>query len=132
MAKRTRDAQYADRDLSSCIERQFLASTQDAKDLCYEYEQFSAHEVIEDDDSPAAIAPTRAEEEKFEQTIIAQAAAVAATSIADVPTTAQEIIHALLAHKLKRDLEQISSNVSIKELCGGKPAEPSDLRRTPN
>ncbi|KAL9609773.1 MAG: hypothetical protein Q9167_005485 [Letrouitia subvulpina] len=120
MAKRTRDAEYVEGDLSSCIDRRFLASTQDVKDLCYEYDQAQPSELVEEETSPVIVAPAAVEEESSKQTIVAQAAAVAATSIADVPTTAQEIVCALLAHKLKKEIEQILPQTTIKELCGGK------------
>lgn len=128
MAKRTRDAEYAEGDLSSCIDRRFLASTQDSKDLCYEYEQSQPLESVEEETPPVIVAPAAIEEESSKQTMVAQAAAVAATSIADVPTTAQEIVSALLAHKLKREIEQILPQTTIKELCGGESTKSPSLK----
>lgn len=44
---------------------------------------------------------------------------VAASTIADVPTTPIEIIRAIIATKVRKPLDQVDESRSIKELCGG-------------
>ncbi len=123
MAKRTRDSKFAIKDMAMSIDRQFLASTQDSKDLHYEYDPPGPqHEDPEEGASesgsgkvelPPVVANTAPPK------LSPQATAVAATSVADVPTSALEIVCALVAQKLKREIEQLQASSSIKELTGG-------------
>ncbi|KAJ2101023.1 fatty acid synthase alpha subunit Lsd1, partial [Coemansia sp. S142-1] len=43
-----------------------------------------------------------------------------AASLADVPLQALDVVHALVAHKIKRSLADVSTTKSIKSLVGGK------------
>lgn len=121
MAKRTRDSKFAARDISISIERRFLASTQDAKDLRYEYEQSASHpETSGEYDAPVVAESATVERATKPPLLNAQAAAVRIASIADVPTSAYQIVQALVAHKFKKEIEQVVPSRSIKELCGGE------------
>lgn len=131
MAKRTRDAKFAIKDMSISLERQFLASTQDTKDLRYEYdppvpELEDPEENISKSGSAELLSPP-AEATTAPPTLSTQAAAVAATSVAEVPTSAQEIVCALVAHKLKKEIEQLQSGSSVKELTGGESTPFADI-----
>ena len=124
MAKRTRDSKFAIKDMSMSVDRQFLASTQDSKDLQYEYDPPGPQvEDIEDDTpevGPPAVEPRPAVTNTAPPKLSPQAATVAATSVAEVPTSALEIVCALVAQKLKREIEQLQVSSSIKELTGGE------------
>lgn len=126
MAKRTRDSKFAIKDMARSIDRQFLASTQDFKDLYYEYDPAEPpHEDPGEDTSESGSAKAELSPivtSTAPPKLSAQATAVAATSVADVPTSALEIVCALVAQKLKRDVEQLQASSSIKELTGGESA----------
>ncbi len=126
MAKRTRDSKFAAMDLSRSLERQFLASTQDVRELRYEYNSAAPQAEAQTSEkgtsqpADAVVAPAAVKVATMAAAISPQAAAVAAASIADVPTSAQEIVRALVAHKLRKEIEQVLPSRSIKELSGGE------------
>jgi fatty acid synthase subunit alpha, fungi type len=136
MAKRTRDTKFAVKDMSMSIDRQFLASTQDFKDLQYEYDPPGPQpEDSEEDTSepgPTIVEAPPVVANTAPPKMSPQAAAVTATSVAEVPTSALEIVCALVAQKLKRDIEQLQASSSIKELTGGESAisQASSYRRS--
>ena len=104
--------------MSISIERQFLSSTQNTKDLFYEYES-SAVQPEASEERTASHTSLNAAQATAPPVLSPQATAVAAASIADVPTSAHEIVRALVAHKLKKEIEQVLLSKSIKELSGG-------------
>lgn len=108
-------------ELPLTSEVQFLASTQNRKELCYEYEATALQPDTSDEDQVAppvdATAPSRADPPPVS---ISHPVPVAAASIADVSVSGEEIVRALVAQKLKKPIEQILTSKSIKELSGGK------------
>jgi hypothetical protein len=107
----------AERPLDSRV--QFLASTQDTKELCYEYDMPASleEEVLEDKQQSLEASPPLLERKRNTQP--PSAASVTAVTIEDVPLSGEEIVRALVARKLKKPIAQISTSKSVKELCGG-------------
>ncbi|KAI7825086.1 acyl transferase domain-containing protein [Kickxella alabastrina] len=68
---------------------------------------------------PAAPAPVPATAEEA-QPASTEARADNTAAVAEVPLNALEVVHAIVAHKIKRKLEDVSVKRSIKELVGGK------------
>ena len=124
MAKKTRDTKYSKRDALLGLDRQFLASTQDVKQIQYQYAEVALPEPEESEElpSPPSSATFNPVAETMEHQLLAapQANAVAASSIADVPITSLEILKALIAYKLRKPVGQVPSTMSIKDLSAGK------------
>ena len=125
MAKKTRAAKYSKRDALLCFDRQFLASTQDAKQIHYQYaeEELPGPEEPEKLKTPPSSATSNPVAEIMEHRpldVAPQANAVAATSIADISLSSLEILKALIGYKLRKPVGQVASTKSIKDLSGGK------------
>lgn len=125
MARKTRDAKYHKRDTLLCLNRQFLASTQDVKEIQYQYAEKDLP-VPEESEGPENI-PSSASQNPVAETmehdplnLVPEANAVAATSIADVPITSLEVLKALVAYKLRKPVGQVLSARSIKDLSAGE------------
>lgn len=110
----------------ACAERpvdsrvQFLSSTQDTKELCYEYDMLASleEEAVEEAKEPALeVAPPLLELTR--NTSPQSSASVATVNIEDVPLSGEEIVRTLVARKLRKPIAQISTSKSTKELCGG-------------
>jgi fatty acid synthase subunit alpha, fungi type len=107
----------AERPVDSRV--QFLASTQDTKELCYEYDMpVSLEEEILEDKQPSLKASSPSLE-RIRNTPPPSAASVATVIIEDIPLSGEDIVRALVARKLKKPIAQISTSKSVKELCGG-------------
>jgi len=99
-----------------------LASTQDTKELCYEYDM----PIIQEDDISIEQPPldiSRDLTESVETPALPSStpivATVATVTVDEVPITGEEIIRTLVARKLKKPILQIETSKSVKELCGG-------------
>jgi len=124
MAKKTKDFKSSNGGLSNDIDLQYLASTKDTKELSYMYEpSFEALQPPYNSDALLTVMNDKASDSVEPQPLsqIAQVPIMkqAAASIADVPLTAEDILKALIAQKLGKEFEQISSEVSLKALTGG-------------
>ena len=122
MAKRTRDSKFLKQDRLLCSQRSFFATTRDTKQIRYHYETEDSVEPAEDSNHvPPPIAPPPPTQQIEEKPLPSspQATAVAASSVADVPTSALEIIRALVAYKLRKPMEQIPPKKTIKDLSAG-------------
>ena len=127
MAKKTRDGKHLKRDTLLCFNRQFLASTQDIKQIQYQYteDEISVPEESELPETPPNAAPRNPVAEVMEHQQLdmgPQANAIAATSIADVPMTSLEIAKSLIAYKLRKPVGEVASTRSIKDLSAGEQA----------
>ena len=127
MAKKTRDAKYLKRDTLLCLDRQFLASTQDVKQIQYQYAEEEPPMSEESErsrelPSSATVNPVAETMEHEPLDLAPQASAVAASSIADVPMTSLEVVKAVIAYKLRKPVGQVPSTKSIKDLSAGKRA----------
>ena len=124
MAQRTYESKVATGEISTDPELQFLASTKESKELCYEYEPMlpsvqvhEAESLSESSTIDVKSPPLLLEEPR---NLAKESLPLAAPSIADVPLSAGDIVQALVARKLCKKMEQISSSKSIKALSGGK------------
>ncbi|EME39096.1 fatty acid synthase-like protein [Dothistroma septosporum NZE10] len=102
----------------------FLASTQHSKDLCYEYdapEEVAVEEPVDETPAPET-APERPPLSRAKTAAVKpqETAAPTTATIADVPLSAEEIVRALVARKLKKPILSIPTSKSVKELCNGK------------
>ncbi|TPX39930.1 hypothetical protein SeMB42_g06180 [Synchytrium endobioticum] len=116
MAQRTLKTKYEAYDDAVTRRRVTLCTSKDAKDIYYDY--VDAPEEIATATTPAV--------ESVPVTSAATVAAVVAAApratgdVPDVNVTAQEIIHVLICHKLKKPLAEIPMSKAIKDLVGGK------------
>nr|BAB62032.1 fatty acid synthase alpha-subunit [Schizosaccharomyces pombe] len=123
MAKRTLKLKYENMDAALSINREVLCYSKDAREIYYNFEDEVADEPAE---APASTSSTPKVE-------TAAAAAPAATpapapaqtsapaaALPDEPPKALEVLHTLVAQKLKKSIEEVSPQKSIKDLVGGK------------
>lgn len=130
MARKTVDAKFANRDMARSIERRFLSSNSDSKEICYEYdassEELSYPTAMTGGQSPSSQATPEAKPTTIEIKTLAQPA-ITVEAISDVPVVAGDIIRSLVAQKLRKELQNISLDRSIKELTGGKSTLQNEL-----
>lgn len=125
MAQRTRDFKVGNGEISTDLELQFWASTKNSNELSYEYEPAisSVHTSDAEDASritPINVASSPLVTEQPQAPTKPASLPLAAASIADVPISAGDIIQALVARKLMKNIEQVSPGKSIKTLSGGE------------
>lgn len=102
------------------LDRSFLSSVQDVAQIRYQYKP-KAVEVAEDPEETYVPPVSNPVTDRMEHVQApAPAAAVAASSIADVPMPALQIILCLVAFKLRKAMDTISSRKSLKDLSSGK------------
>ena len=132
MAKQTADSKYADRDLARSIQRSFLSTKSEIKEIYYEYEP-AASEPSPDMSAPRTKPPSSpiplapAGTEQFPTASETPKLPTAGSNIQDVPVSAQEIVRSLIARKLNQGFEDISTVKSIKDLTGGKSTLQNEL-----
>lgn len=130
MAKQTAESKYAERDLARSIQRKFLSTQSDEKEIYYEYEPEddvpdttgSLEEHAKPPDPPVSAAT---EQPKTSPEVLPLSAAAA--QIPDTPILAIEIIRCIIAQKLNKDYDSISTTKSIKDLTGGKSTLQNEL-----
>jgi fatty acid synthase subunit alpha, fungi type len=118
MAQRTLKTKYEGYDQALGMQRQVLAYSKEGKEIYYNVDPPSpVEEEAPSTPAPAAVAPVAAA-----ATTPAPAAAPAgpAAQIADEPVKATDIVHTVVAQKLKKTLEEVSPGKAIKDLVGGK------------
>ncbi|PYI00540.1 putative 3-oxoacyl-synthase [Aspergillus sclerotiicarbonarius CBS 121057] len=128
MAQKTATAgPTARHDQANAVNRQFLSSASNLKDIYYEYDEPAepapappaTAQPAPPPATPAAPAPAPAP---------AQApAAAAAASVPDTPLTAGDLVLALTAQKLKKPFDQVPLDKSIRDLSGGKSTLQNEL-----
>ncbi|KAI7904710.1 fatty acid synthase [Cokeromyces recurvatus] len=121
MAARTLNLKYQAYDNALSNRRQNLSIAKDSKEIYYEFENAVEEEAAPAESTPAAPAATAA----APAAPVAVAAAPApsagpAAAISDVPVTATEVIHAVIAQKLKKTMDEVPLSKAIKDLVGGK------------
>lgn len=127
MATRTLKAKYESYDAALSLQRQVLCYSKDTKEIYY----------TPDPVEPAAAAPSETASEAPATSAAAPVAAAPvaaaaapsgpAASIEDAPVKAIEILHALVAQKLKKTLDQVPLAKSIKDLVGGKSTVQNEI-----
>lgn len=120
MAQKTmkRKIACAERPVDSSL--QLLASTQDLKELCYEYDLPASLEEDAGEDMKPSVEVPPPLLELTRTTSPQTSASVATVNIEEVPLSGEEIVRTLVARKLRKPIAQISTSKSTKELCGGR------------
>ncbi|KAM0249848.1 hypothetical protein ACHAQJ_008886 [Trichoderma viride] len=120
MAKRTLASKYEAYDAAKSVQRQILCYNKDAKEIYYDVdpveEEPEPAATISSSSPPAASAPAAAAP-------VAAAPAPGAgpaAQIPDQPVQAVDIVHTLVAQKLKKSLSDVPLSKAIKDLVGGK------------
>ncbi|KAL2913765.1 fatty acid synthase alpha subunit Lsd1 [Polyrhizophydium stewartii] len=122
MAARTLKIKYEAYDDAVTQKRMQLCTNKDRKEIYYDFEDAPAAEEA----APAASAPAAAPAAAAAAPVAAAAAPVAAAPaaaagpVADEPISAKEVLFVMIAHKLKKPLEDVAPTKSIKDLVGGK------------
>lgn len=123
MAKRTLKQKFEAYDAAKSIQRDVLCYSADAKSIYYDFEEPSPAPAA-DQDSTVKSAPTAATPATTEPTPVqvapASRPAGPAQTIPDEAVKAVDIVHALIAQKLKKPIDEIALSKPIKDLVGGK------------
>lgn len=123
MAKRTLASKYEAYDAAKSVQRQILCYNKDAKEIYYDVDP------VEEEPEPVASSSATPSSQPAAASAPAAAAPVAAAPAAgagpaaqvpDVPVQAVEIVHTLVAQKLKKSLADVPLSKAIKDLVGGK------------
>ncbi|KAF9311477.1 3-oxoacyl-[acyl-carrier-protein] synthase [Podila horticola] len=116
MAQRTLKFKYEAYDDALTFQRSTLCTSKDAKEIYYAMDN-----VESSSPAPAAAAPAS---KAAAPVVVAAPAPVAsagpAAAVADVPIKAVEILHVIVAQKVKKTLEEVPLSKAIKDLVGGK------------
>ena len=105
---------------------QLLASSLDAKKLCYEYDERKAPSVPQITlDVPTPELPRLANPPSIPQKPKVTPARAPKIVIDDVALSRVQIVQALVARKLKTPIAQLPTSKSIKELSGGMAMFPT-------
>nr|UWK20288.1 fatty acid synthase alpha subunit [Trichoderma rubi] len=123
MAKRTLASKYEAYDAAKSVQRQILCYNKDAKEIYYDVDP------VEEEPEPAAASSSTAPSSQAAASAPAAAAPVAAApapgagpaaQVPDQPVQAVDIVHALVAQKLKKSQAEVPLSKAIKDLVGGK------------
>lgn len=121
MARRTLAAKYESYDAALSLQRQILCYNKDVKEIYYDVEpQAEEVEAPAESSTPSQSSTTAVPA----QTAPAAASAPApsagpAAQIADEPVKAIDIVRALVAQKLKKQLLEVPLSMAIKDLVNG-------------
>lgn len=131
MATRTLKAKYESYDAALSLQRQVLCYSKDTKEIYYTPDPPAAEpeaaSAAASAAAPAAAAAAAAAAPVAAAAAPAAAAAGPAAAIEDAPVKALEILHALVAQKLKKTLDQVPLTKSIKDLVGGKSTVQNEI-----
>ncbi|KAG0241381.1 3-oxoacyl-[acyl-carrier-protein] synthase [Mortierella sp. GBA43] len=117
MAQRTLKFKYEAYDDALTFQRSTLCTSKDAKDIYY------ANDNVESSSPAPTPAAAPAPVAKAAPVVAAPApvaAAGPAAAVADAPIKAIEILHVLVAQKVKKTLDEVPLSKAIKDLVGGK------------
>ena len=118
MASRTLKSKYESYDAALSLQRQILCYSKDTKEIYYTPDPVEA--PVEETKVETSTAPNPAAMAVPAAPVPAAAPSGPAASVADAPVKAVEVLHALVAQKLKKTLDQIPLSKAIKDLVGGK------------
>ncbi|GME86510.1 unnamed protein product [[Candida] boidinii] len=130
MASRTIKAKYESYDAALSLQREILCYSKDQKEIYYTPDPA---DVAIPEETPAA-APAAASA-PAPVAVAAAAAPVAAApapsgpvaEVSDEPVKALLVLHTLVAHKLKKSLDEIPISKAIKDLVGGKSTVQNEI-----
>ncbi|ORZ20354.1 fatty acid synthase [Absidia repens] len=119
MATRTLNLKYQAYDDALSNRRQNLCIAKNSQEIYYEFEN------AEEEPVAAATTDSGASATPAVTTAAPVAAAPVATAgpaapVSDVPVTATEVIHVVIAQKLKKTVDEVPLSKAIKDLVGGK------------
>jgi len=125
MAQRTLKSKYEGYDQALGMQRQVLAYSKEGKEIYYNVDPPApVEEAAPTTPVPAATpapAPAAAAAAAAPAPVVAvPASAGPAAAVPDEPVKAVDIVHSVVAQKLKKQLEEISVGKAIKDLVGGK------------
>lgn len=124
MGQKTAQRQVASGEKSADSAIEFLASTQNTKELLYQYDAATPlEEEVAANKIPAHLTIT-SQQSSGQQVVNPVSISTAASSVNDVPLQSTDCVRALVARKLKKSVCEISNSLSIKELCGGRVDHP--------
>ncbi|KAK3901810.1 thiolase-like protein [Staphylotrichum tortipilum] len=109
---------------------EILASTTDTKALLFEYDP---PELVEETPATAPSLPVVKESVAEPAPSLQAAPRLPSTptarvpSVEDSPLSGIDVVHILVARKLKRSLAEVQTSKSIKDLCGGKSTLQNEL-----
>ena len=129
MAGKTIARKNSSEDKARLTTRQILSHSDDSKAIYYEYEEKDevtaprSAPTHSDSEStmktPATLVPNQSATVLPSANIATQATNVSVNSIEDVPLSARDVVLALIGHKLKRPLDEVSIHKSLRDLSGG-------------
>jgi hypothetical protein len=117
MAQRTLKAKYEGYDQALGLQRQVLAYSKEGREIYYNVDPPAP---VEEETAPTAAAPAAPSAPVSVAAAPAAAPSGPVAQVPDEPVKAVEIIHTVVAQKLKKTLEEISPSKAIKDLVGGK------------
>ncbi|KAL2038780.1 hypothetical protein N7G274_008538 [Stereocaulon virgatum] len=124
MAKRTLASKYEAYDAAKSVQRQILCYNKDAKEIYYDVDP-----VVEEEAAPASSGDAPAASSTSAPAPASSAPRAAAppppssgpaAAVDDAPVQAVDILRALIAQKLRKNLSEIPLSKAIKDLVGGK------------
>ncbi|KAK9781108.1 putative Fatty acid synthase alpha subunit hexA [Seiridium cardinale] len=127
MGQKTAQRQVSSGERSADATIQFLASTQSAKELLYQYDAVVSQEEEAMVEEPAAKVVVTSQQPSAKAGPQAVAVSTTTAAIPDAPLQSTDCIRILVARKLKKPIHEISASKSIKELCGGKSTLQNEL-----
>jgi fatty acid synthase subunit alpha, fungi type len=118
MAQRTLKSKYESYDQALGMQRQVLAYSKEGKEIYYNVDP---PPPVEEEVAPASSsAPAPAAATPAPAAAAPAASAGPVAQIPDEAVKAVDIVHTVVAQKLKKTLEEVSVSKAIKDLVGGK------------
>ncbi|KAJ3916064.1 fatty acid synthase [Lentinula edodes] len=121
MATRTLKAKYELQDDCVSLKREILCHAKHSKEIYYLFEDEAVAESVPVEVTESVAAPVTATVTAATAVPLPVAVPTGpAVSIEDVPVKSSDILLAIVAQKLKKQISDISTSKSIKDLVGGK------------
>lgn len=133
MATRTIKAKFESYDAALSLQREVLCYSKDQKEIYYTPDPADLAEPEEESAPAAASTPAAAPAAAAPAPVAAAPAAPSAApagpvaDVSDEPVKASLVIHTLVAHKLKKSLNDIPMSKAIKDLVGGKSTVQNEI-----
>jgi fatty acid synthase subunit alpha len=119
MATRTLKAKYVARDDSVSCTRAILCIAKNGKDIYYQFEDEDEAPADAPSEESGNAGPTPAAPVSAPPVAVS-APTGPAVAIEDAPINALDILHVIVAQKLKKKVEEVPLSKTIKDLVGGK------------
>ncbi|KAI5794513.1 fatty acid synthase-like protein [Peziza echinospora] len=118
MARRTLAAKYESYDAALSLQRQILCYNKDVKEIYYDVDP--QPEEPEASAAPSASAPVTSAAPTSAAPVTSAPSAGPAAQISDEPVKATDVVRAIVAQKLKKNMTDVPLNMAIKDLVNGK------------